>query len=101
MRADDHSNGAANLLAQYRVGVISGGYEVEHLRKYSQLIEALKESGADGCAGKTNDLKSGPTKHVAIKGDPQLKGVPLTTVDHPPKFNDTRLTGGLGHVVSA
>ncbi|CAH7674394.1 hypothetical protein BY996DRAFT_4576036 [Phakopsora pachyrhizi] len=29
----DHSNAAHNLLAMFRVGVIEGGYEVEHLKK--------------------------------------------------------------------
>lgn len=29
----DHSNAAHNLLAMMRVGVIEGGYEVEHLKK--------------------------------------------------------------------
>ncbi|KAG0653165.1 hypothetical protein C6P46_003716, partial [Rhodotorula mucilaginosa] len=28
----DHSNGASNVLSRYRVGVISGGYEVEHMK---------------------------------------------------------------------
>ncbi|GAA5977379.1 hypothetical protein JCM10908_004958 [Rhodotorula pacifica] len=97
----DHSNGAANVLARYRVGVISGGYEVEHTKKYSQLIDQLKESGAEGCAGKSNDLTAVARKQVVIKGDPQLKGVPLATVERPPTFTDARLTGGLGHRVSA
>ncbi|GAA5821844.1 hypothetical protein JCM3770_005559 [Rhodotorula araucariae] len=97
----DHSNGANTLLAQYRVGVIEGGYEVEHLKRFSKLIEDLKESGADGVAGKSADLQSGPAKVTVIKGDPQLKSAPLINVEKPPNFNDTRLTGGLGHPIKA
>ncbi|BGP49818.1 stearoyl-CoA 9-desaturase [Rhodotorula kratochvilovae] len=97
----DHSNGANALLAQYRVGVIEGGYEVEHLKRFSKLIEDLKESGADGVAGKSADLQSGPARVTVIKGDPQLKSAPLAEVAKPPVFNDTRLTGGLGFPIKA
>lgn len=98
---DDHSNGANNVLAQYRVGVIEGGYEVEHLKRFSKLIEDLKESGADGVAGKNADLQSGPARVTVIKGDPQLKSAPLADVAKPPTFKNVRLTGGLGHPIEA
>ncbi|GAA5920946.1 hypothetical protein JCM1841_003637 [Sporobolomyces salmonicolor] len=97
----DHSNGAANLLAQYRVGVIEGGYEVEALKKYSEVIETLRQSGAEGVAGKTSDLSTAVRKTVTIKGDPQLRGAELEPVERPPTFETMRLTGGLGHAVQA
>ncbi|GAA5915521.1 hypothetical protein JCM8208_007476 [Rhodotorula glutinis] len=100
----DHSNGANNVLAQYRVGVIEGGYEVEHLKRFSKLIEDLKESGADGVAGKSADLHGGAkssTRTTVIKGDPQLKSAPLADVAQAPTFKNVRLTGGLGHAIHA
>ncbi|GAA6007440.1 stearoyl-CoA 9-desaturase [Rhodotorula paludigena] len=96
----DHSNGAANLLAQYRVGVIEGGYEVEHLKRFSDVIESLKESGADGVAGKSADLQSGPVRVSVIKGDPALKSAPLDNLSNAPTFKVNRLTGGLGHALN-
>lgn len=54
--------------------MISGGYEVEHTKKYSELIDQLRESGSEGCAGKSNDLTAAVRKHAVINGDPQLKG---------------------------
>ncbi|GAA6054310.1 hypothetical protein NBRC10513_006452 [Rhodotorula toruloides] len=97
----DHSNGAANLLAQYRVGVIEGGYEVEHMKKYSEVVENLKKHGADGVAGKSADLAKGPKQMSVIKGDPQLKGAPLETLAKPPTFSETNLLGGLSLTVKA
>ncbi|GAA6038039.1 hypothetical protein JCM8097_007512 [Rhodosporidiobolus ruineniae] len=97
----DHSNGANAVLAEYRVGVIEGGYEVEDLKKYSEVIEALKESADKGTAGKQADLSSKAVKHVVIKGDPALKGAPLGKPQKLPKFDSMRLTGGLGHAVEA
>jgi len=97
----DHSNGAANLLAQYRVGVISGGYEVESLKKYSQLIEDLKISGADGVAGKSGDHSTTARKTSVIKGDPQLFHAPLNKLDRVPKLDSVRVNGGLGQAVEA
>ncbi|GAA5955869.1 hypothetical protein JCM3765_000024 [Sporobolomyces pararoseus] len=97
----DHSNAASNLLAQYRVGVISGGMEVESLKKYSQLIEDLKASGADGVAGKSGDLSTAVRKTTAIKGDPQLLHAPLGKVERVPRLDSSRLTGGLGHAIEA
>ncbi|GAA5980587.1 hypothetical protein JCM5350_004357 [Sporobolomyces pararoseus] len=97
----DHSNAASNLLAQYRVGVISGGMEVESLKKYSQLIEDLKISGADGVAGKSGDLSTAVRKTTVIKGDPQLLHAPLGKVEHVPRLDSPRLTGGLGHAIEA
>ena len=40
----DHSNAAHNLLAMLRVGVIEGGYEVEHLNFTDFLTELKKNS---------------------------------------------------------
>ncbi|GAA6064368.1 hypothetical protein JCM10212_004101 [Sporobolomyces blumeae] len=91
----DHSNGAANLLSQYRVGVIEGGYEIESLKKYSEVIEALKVSGADGVAGKSGDLSTTVRKTVAIKGDPQFRGAPLKEPEYIPTFDSVQVTGGL------
>jgi stearoyl-CoA desaturase (delta-9 desaturase) len=91
----DHSNGATNLLAQLRVGVIEGGYEVESMKKYSEVIEALKESGAAGCAGKQSDLTTAVRKTVVVKGDPAKKSLPLQPLASPPKTDELRLLGGL------
>jgi stearoyl-CoA desaturase (delta-9 desaturase) len=91
----DHSNGAGNLLAQLRVGVIEGGYEVESLKKYSEVIENLKDSGAYGCAGKTSDISSTVRRTVVIKGDPAHKGEHLNTLAHPPTTNEKHVIGGL------
>ncbi|GAA5888456.1 hypothetical protein JCM16303_002773 [Sporobolomyces ruberrimus] len=97
----DHSNGANALLAQYRVAAIEGGYEVEANKKYSELIENLKVSGASGVEGKGSDLAKSVKKTVVIKGNPAHHGEPLGTVSHPPRFDDVRLTGGLGYPSSA
>lgn len=97
----DHSNGAANLLAQYRVGCIQGGYEIESLKKYSHLIEDLKKSGADGVAGKSGDISTTVRKTSVIKGDPQLAHAPLGKLSRVPKLDSARLTGGLGHAIEA
>ncbi|KAM0790026.1 hypothetical protein ACM66B_005355 [Microbotryomycetes sp. NB124-2] len=97
----DHSNGAGNLLAQMRVGVIEGGYEVEALKKHSEIIELLKTNGAAGVSGKQNDLASGARKTVPIKPDPSHVGEPLRPLDEPPMLNNPRLTGGLTQAVFA
>ncbi|GAA5942829.1 stearoyl-CoA 9-desaturase [Sporobolomyces koalae] len=97
----DHSNGAANLLAQYRVGVIEGGCEIESLKKYSQLVEDLKLYGADGVAGKSGDLSTSVRKTTVIKGDPQLRHAALQTPAKVPNLRDTRMLGGLGTAVKA
>jgi len=97
----DHSNGANNLLAQYRVGIISGGYEIESLKKYSQLIEDLKVSGAEGVAGKSGDISTKTRKTVVMKGDPQLLHASLGTPTRIPKLDTPRMTGGLGHAIEA
>ncbi|GAA5919031.1 hypothetical protein JCM6882_009685 [Rhodosporidiobolus microsporus] len=97
----DHSNGANAVLSEYRVGVIEGGYEVEALKKYSEVIEALKESGAEGVSGKGADLSTTQRRNVVIKGDPQLKGAPLGKPQKLPHFDTIRLTGGIGHYVEA
>ena len=91
----DHSNGAGNLLAQLRVGVIEGGYEVEALKKYSEVIENLKASGAYGCAGKTSDISSTVRRTVVIKGDPAKQGESLKPLENPPSTNEGHLIGGL------
>lgn len=93
--ADDHSNAAGNLLAQLRVGVIEGGYEVESLKKYSEVIESLKESGAYGCSGKQNDISTSVRKTVVIKGDPSRKTDHVNKLVDPPTLNENNLTGGL------
>lgn len=97
----DHSNGANAVLSEYRVGVIEGGYEVEATKKFSSLIEALKESGAEGVSGKGADLSTTQRRNVVIKGDPQLKGAPLEQPQKLPHFDTVRLTGGLGHYIEA
>lgn len=91
----DHSNGAGNLLAQLRVGVIQGGYEVEALKKYSEVIENLKTSGAYGCAGKTSDISSTVRRTVVIKGDPAHVGEPLQPLENSPSTTEQALLGGL------
>jgi stearoyl-CoA desaturase (delta-9 desaturase) len=91
----DHSNGAGNLLAQLRVGVIEGGYEVESMKKYSEIIESLKISGASGVSGKQSDLSTAVRKTVVIKGDPAHKSLPLQPLASPPRLDDVILTGGL------
>ena len=96
----DHSNGAGNVLASMRVGCIEGGYEVEALKKYSAVIEALKESGAEGVSGKGNDLAAGTRPMTVIKGNPLLKGEPVEKLDHAPRFShdgilDIPILGGL------
>jgi stearoyl-CoA desaturase (delta-9 desaturase) len=94
----DHSNGASNVLSEYRVGCIEGGYEVESSKKYSALIEQLKESGAEGVSGKAGDLGGPARKNVVVKGDPANKGKPVEEMPKAPVHFDTvRLTGGLGH----
>ncbi|SCV73772.1 BQ2448_6202 [Microbotryum intermedium] len=93
----DHSNGAGNVLARLRVGCIEGGYEVEALKKYSQIIEDIKKYGGDGVAGKTADLGSSARATVAIKGDPAHRGSTLETlIDYPTFKPDVLpLNGGL------
>lgn len=91
----DHSNGATNLLAQLRVGVIEGGYEVESMKKYSEVIESLKESGAAGVSGKQSDLSTAVRKTVVIKGDPAHKSLPLQPLASPPRTDEMIMTGGL------
>jgi stearoyl-CoA desaturase (delta-9 desaturase) len=92
----DHSNAASNVLAMLRVGCIEGGYEVESLKKYSQLIVDLKISGGEGCAGKSADMSTGAVrKTVPIKGDPTHKGLPLTSLEVQPNFREQRNNGGL------
>ncbi|GAA6024971.1 hypothetical protein JCM10207_008122 [Rhodosporidiobolus poonsookiae] len=97
----DHSNGANALLTEYRVGVIEGGYEVESMKKYSELIETLRESGAEGVSGKSADLSTAVRRNVVIKGDPQLKGAPLGKPQKLPKLDSLRINGGLGQRVEA
>jgi stearoyl-CoA desaturase (delta-9 desaturase) len=92
----DHSNAAQNVLAMLRVGCIEGGYEVETLKKYSQLIVDLAISGGEGVAGKSADLQTGlPAVKSVIKGDPAFKDLPLQTLAHTPEFNSSQFTGGL------
>ncbi|KAM0748736.1 putative stearoyl-CoA 9-desaturase [Meredithblackwellia eburnea MCA 4105] len=89
----DHSNGAGNILAALRVGCIEGGYEIESLKKYSEIITALKEYGAAGVGGKQADLTSGPARKVVpIGGNP---GKPLGTPDYIPTFSGAQLCAGL------
>jgi hypothetical protein len=55
--------------------------EIESLKKYSAVIEALSVSGGEGCAGKAGDLGDGKAKKtVAITGNPLLKGRPLESL---------------------
>ncbi|GAA5856082.1 hypothetical protein JCM8547_002969 [Rhodosporidiobolus lusitaniae] len=93
----DHSNGANAVLSEYRVGVIEGGYEVEANKKYSEVIKALKISGAKGVEGKGADLSKEARRMTVVKGDPQMKRVDVAELVKPPKFDTVRLTGGLGH----
>ena len=92
----DHSNAAQNVLAMLRVGCISGGVEVETLKKYSQLVADLAISGGEGVAGKSADLQTGlpPVKSI-IKGDPAFKDLPLKVLEKTPEFNSMVFTGGL------
>ncbi|KAM0753685.1 putative stearoyl-CoA 9-desaturase [Meredithblackwellia eburnea MCA 4105] len=92
----DHSNGAGNILAALRVGCIEGGYEIESLKKYSEVITSLNESGAAGVGGKQADLTSGPArKTVQITGNPGNKGKSLVEPEYVPKFSGTQLCAGL------
>ena len=91
----DHSNGAGNLLAQMRVGVIEGGYEVEALKKHSEIIAHLKESGAAGVSGKQNDISSSVRKTVPIKADPANKARSVLDLPNPPTLHEFSMTGGL------
>jgi stearoyl-CoA desaturase (delta-9 desaturase) len=92
----DHSNAAQNVLAMLRVGCIEGGYEVETLKKYSQLIADLAVSGGEGVAGKSADLQTGlPTVKSLIKGDPAYKDLPLQPLAKSPEFNSSVFVGGL------
>ncbi|WAQ90824.1 hypothetical protein PtA15_13A223 [Puccinia triticina] len=54
----DHSNAAHNLLAMLRVGVIEGGYEVEHLKKKVGVFR--KEQQIPICGPKTLGTISAP-----------------------------------------
>lgn len=69
--------------------------EVEAMKKYSEVIESLKISGADGVGGKQSDLSTAVRKTVVIKGDPAHKSLPLQSLPHPPQFQEKILTGGL------
>lgn len=82
----DHSNAAGNTLAMLRVGCIEGGYEVETLKAYSEVVKNLAISGAEGVAGKSGDFGLTPKKLVAIKGDPAHKGIPLEPLTAVPQF---------------
>lgn len=92
----DHSNGANNVLAMLRVGCIEGGYEIETLKKYSEVIENLRVSGNAGTAGKAGDLGKGLAQRtVGIKENPAYHGLPISTLEHKIDFNVPRNTGGL------
>ncbi|ORY77210.1 putative stearoyl-CoA 9-desaturase [Leucosporidium creatinivorum] len=91
----DHSNAATNLLAQLRVGVIEGGYEVESMKLYSEIIESLKISGAAGVSGKAADLSTEVKPTVVIKGSSALKGLQVKTLDDAPRCDEIRMTGGI------
>ncbi|POW16916.1 hypothetical protein PSHT_06564 [Puccinia striiformis] len=54
----DHSNAAHNLLAMLRVGVIEGGYEVEHLKKKVGVFR--KEQQIPICGPKSLETISAP-----------------------------------------
>lgn len=71
--------------------------EVESLKKYSQLIVDLKESGGEGCAGKAADMSTGAArKTVPIKGNPDKKGAAyLEGLSIEPNFSEQRNNGGL------
>lgn len=91
----DHSNGANNVLAMLRVGAISGGYEVESLKKYSKVIEILARDGDTGTMGKAGDLGKGTkTPMTVIKPQDNSSHVLKEKVNHV-EFNSDRLVGGL------
>ena len=69
--------------------------EVESMKKYSEIIESLKISGASGVSGKQSDLSTAVRKTVVIKGDPAHKSLPLQPLASPPRLDDVILTGGL------
>lgn len=69
--------------------------EVEAMKKYSQVIEDLKISGAAGVSGKQSDLSTAVRKTVLIKGDPAHKSLPLQPLSAPPRTDELILTGGL------
>jgi len=92
----DHSNGAGNLLAMLRVGCIEGGYEVESLKKYSDIIQSLAIAGQSGVGGKGSDLAAGPAKATTIiKGNPDHRGAPIEALAYTPVFDSTTLNGGI------
>lgn len=73
--------------------------EVESLKKYSAVIEALATSGAEGVAGKAADLSDGTAasarRTVVIKGDPTKKGAALGALPYVAEFEGTKLLAGL------
>jgi stearoyl-CoA desaturase (delta-9 desaturase) len=91
----DHSNGAHNLLSSMRVGCISGGYEVESMKKYSEIIHLLEISGGNGTANKGSDLKALSKKMVPIKGNTGKKASLEPKLVYQPEYDGTKLTGGL------
>lgn len=74
---------------------------MESLKKYSEVIKSLEESGDCGVGNKGADLaeKGAPTarKMTTIKGDPAFVGVGLVRGSDLKKleFDGTELNGGL------
>jgi stearoyl-CoA desaturase (delta-9 desaturase) len=65
------------------------------MKKYSEVIESLKISGADGVGGKASDLSTSVRKTTIIKGDPAHKSLPLQPLPDPPQFDQLIMTGGI------
>lgn len=94
----DHSNGAGNLLSSLRVGCISGGYEVEASKKYSEVVQNLIKSGGDGVAGKSGDLSSSKRATVQIPAKIQTGAGGMAfpaELKVMPDTNVIRVNGGL------
>ena len=65
------------------------------MKKYSEIIASLAESGGHGASSKGADLAAGVRKTVPIKGSSEKKGHLEENLVYTPAFNGTKLTGGL------